>query len=505
MIVLEIGALIVIIFLQWRYFNRSLEEIEELKNLFPSVKLSEENLFVDESTQAEQILVGEHKNHSFHNILFATNQYLKKNLGSADYNIIKNIADRTTEAQEEKIASEISLPLYLGLMGTFAGVILGLLSMVIDGGFDMASTGNDKKVQGLIAGVIIAMTVSLIGLLLTTINNSINLKKAIAVRNINRNNYYNFLQTELLPHLDNNIYSALDQLKLNISNFNIKFEENLGLFDESFSDNIQHLKGTVAGMTEQIKVVNENTKVQLEFLQELKKIGYNRMAEANIKVFDKLKETGPMLIKFIQEQQKLNVNVESANEFATKIGDLLDRVNTFENSINSLGREVQQSEMLGAEVINVVRKHLSVIDQRESLITEYTGRSNSEIESYLRSALERMQLLKREIEVGFQKSFDFDSEGNVLQNLLYLSTIDANVRDLKAKVTQLEGAEKVKPSLDLIIEELKKNPEMKSSEVMPSKSTPLTNGRVSVTIIEPKGKRSWWSRITRRKEKVNEQ
>lgn len=497
MIYLELSALFLIVILQVRYFNRSLTEIKELKGLFPTIPLTEEHVCIDESTGSEQIIVDEHRNASFHNILRATNQYLKRNKGSADYNIIKDIADRTTDAQEEKIASEISVPLYLGLMGTFAGVILGLLSLVIDGGFDMTTNKNDERVQGLLTGVIVAMVVSLLGLILTTFNNSINFKKAITFRNISRNDYYNFLQTELLPHLGNNIFNALDQLKVNISDFNVKFAKNLDLFDGSFNDNIKHLKETVGGMTLQIGVVNENTKVQLEFLHELRKIGYNRMAEANIKVLDKLKETGPILIQFIKEQQNLNKNMEVANQLASNINQLFDRVNTFENSINDLGRDIQQSDMLGAEVINVVRKHLNVIDERERLINDYAARTNNEVEQYLSNNYERILELKRKIESDFQRAFDFDSEGNVLQNLLHLASINDNILGLKSTVDLLHGIDEIKPKLDLILVELRSKHDNDNNELKDVNNGSEVMETVDEVTRENANKQSWWVKLAK--------
>jgi len=432
MLFLEGISLIIILIFQFRSYWRSILEIAELKALFPVREIGQEAVIVTEvNGQSVEQLDINHSNSTFKMIIAATNAYLGKNKGSADFNIIKSIADRSTESQENKVSSSLSLPLYLGLMGTFIGVILGLASIAVNG-FNLNDT--DFIIKELISGVVLAMIVSLIGLALTTNLNARIFKTAIVARDVNRNRYLNFLQAELLPNLDNNLYSALDQFRANMTDFNQKFSKNLSFFDSSFNENIKNLKATVTGMSTQIEVVNRNTAVQLEFLQELKKIGYNRMAEANLRVFDKIKEVGPTLVNFISEQQKLTKNMEQANLFSERITGLMDRVSTFENGVNNLGRDIQQSDLLGGELIGVVKKHLTAIEQKEYLINDYTARSSSEVEGYLKGALERIQLLKNKIELDFEKAFDFDAGNNLMQNLQHLKAIGEHTAGLNEKI-----------------------------------------------------------------------
>ena len=67
------------------------------------------------------------------------------------------------------------------------------------------------------------MVASFFGLLLTVISNSGKFKTAKASCDERKNEFYNFLQVELLPHLSNSLYDALDRLKANINDFNEKF------------------------------------------------------------------------------------------------------------------------------------------------------------------------------------------------------------------------------------------------------------------------------------------
>lgn len=505
MIYIEVIALIMILLLQFRSYNKSVLEINELSNLFPASEPGPEAIQqVETNGNIVDQLDIKHANKTFTMIIDATNAYLSKNKGSADFNIIKSIADRTAESQENKVSSSLSLPLYLGLMGTFIGVILGLASIAI-GGFSMDNT--DVIIKELIRGVVLAMIVSLLGLALTTVLNARIFKNAVAVRDVCRNRYFNFLQAELLPNLDNNLYAALDQFRKNMADFNDKFSKNLDFFDSSFSDNIKNLKETVLGMSTQIEVVNKNTAVQMEFLQELKKIGYNRMAEANIRVFDKIKDVGPTLITFITEQQKLTKNMEQANLFSEQISGLMNRVSSFEEGVNNLGRDLQQSDFLGGELIGVVKKHLTAIEQKEYLINDYAARSGSEVEGYLKGALERIRLLKNRIEIDFEKAFDFDAENNLMQNLKHLKIIGENTTGLSDKL-EMQSTKLMEDKLDVLIGLLSKNNNRSDDESAEGLVKVKDKGKDkdpkerTPSQVEPK--RSWWNRFLKIKQLDND-
>ena len=67
----------------------------------------------------------------FGQIITDTNEYLLNNRGAAaDFGILKDISERHAEALDEEIQAQIATPLYLGLLGTFTGAILGLVALV---------------------------------------------------------------------------------------------------------------------------------------------------------------------------------------------------------------------------------------------------------------------------------------------------------------------------------------------------------------------------------------
>ena len=96
---------------------------------------------------------------------------------TSDFNLIKDIVERNCDSVEEDINQTISIPLYLGLLGTFLGIIMGLLQI---SGMDYNSTSNGlgEAISILLKGVQIAMFASFTGLFLTVLNSGVFMKGA---------------------------------------------------------------------------------------------------------------------------------------------------------------------------------------------------------------------------------------------------------------------------------------------------------------------------------------
>ena len=63
------------------------------------------------------------------------NNYLDNNKSAvSDFHLMKDIVDRNCDAKEEEIQTQIPVPLYLGLIGTMSGILIGVgfLVLVVD-------------------------------------------------------------------------------------------------------------------------------------------------------------------------------------------------------------------------------------------------------------------------------------------------------------------------------------------------------------------------------------
>ena len=149
-----IGILISgLVFYQVKIHILSKSKIKEFKGIFPitpnqynkverwvpnsdidTLNLKDFNKFIDEYSKVEiddtlQVtLIEIHNNNKILiKIKESINTYLLRNKGAAsDFHLIKDIVERNCDAAEDEVATELPMPLYLGLMGTMVGIIIGI-------------------------------------------------------------------------------------------------------------------------------------------------------------------------------------------------------------------------------------------------------------------------------------------------------------------------------------------------------------------------------------------
>ena len=118
----------------------------------------------EEITKLKQVAP---KGSDLNTLIEEINHYVAKTKGTTDFAVIQNKVERKLNMRYEQSVARISFPTYIGLMGTFLGVFLGVWTFL--GGFD--DTGiTDESIKNLLNGVLISMLTSFLGLLLTTIN-----------------------------------------------------------------------------------------------------------------------------------------------------------------------------------------------------------------------------------------------------------------------------------------------------------------------------------------------
>ena len=140
------------------------------------------------------------------------------------------------------IYNSLNVPLYLGLAGTFVGIITGLIG--VDFNQIFGETDNLSGLQHLLYGIIAAMCASLLGLGFTVYNSAISYKSAVAKSNEGKEEYMNFLRRELMPLLSNSMASSLNSLKGVLGHFVDKFGRNLDAYANSaelLNDNLEKI------------------------------------------------------------------------------------------------------------------------------------------------------------------------------------------------------------------------------------------------------------------------
>ncbi len=367
----------------------------------------------------------------FDKILSAINVYLLKNKGAtADFNLIKDITERNVDMEDEDISQTVTIPLYLGLMGTILGIIFGLVNFLI-----ASSSGNDFEIQGFLLGVSIAMFASVYGLFWTVKNSNFKHKTARKIVEECKNDFYTFIQTELLPVLNQNISSSVHKLHSNLVQFN-----------SDFTQNISHLSGLLGKNYDAIKM-------QDQILQNLENIDITSFAKANVTILTELKETTKDLSKFNEYVNILNSSVAGTTKLSGYFLALLEKTDYFQGLAEKLDDRVELSNRL-VEFLNdhyqVLNKHGVILNDSVKSVDDILIKSLDELQSHTRTKIKAIKEITEREEDLMTKSFA--ENRSQLSNLSLLNNLTENSIALRNETSsKLDRNEQV---LGAILKEL---------------------------------------------------
>ena len=375
--------------IQLVFFNFTFFKLNELNFFFPSKKWEttdgEDGLTLiaePEDSQHAQELVRE------------INDYIKKTNGAVEYAVIKDKTERRIDSLYEFATSKISFPTYLGLMGTFFGVYIGL--KCFNAGLGQGNGGiTDQMVKELIGGIIVSMVTSLVGLVLMTISNihASNVQKKVDAQ---KDEFFEFLQMSVIPTLGTNVSSSLNRLRSTIGKFEPSFRAVIEEFKEAFRDCTDMFKGTfaenaevltkaVAEMGSNMTLINENIQKQDQLLTTLRQRDMVTTLDKFVTAansFDsvttsiqKLEEAKERIIAstntLAEKQETYNQSLEIPTRLLQQVNSILDRVTTFEQSINALGVNIAQTQLLGNTQINAIEEQLNALKAKHRLVSGY--------------------------------------------------------------------------------------------------------------------------------------
>lgn len=246
-------------------------------------------------------------NDVFFSIKTSINKYLGNNSGSViDFQLLKDAVDRHCDSVENDVNTLTPIPLYCGLAGTMAGVIVGLSSLLSTGSitallssgssdFGMAATG----VNDLLSGVAWAMFASICGIIFTTLS-SILFKARKIKGEAGKNTFLAWLQAKLLPELPSDTSDALNRLVKNLNSFN-----------KTFAENTTQLRGA-------LRDVNDSYRIQGDIIKAVHDMDVMKMAKANVKVLEELKECTDKLEQFNQYLNDIHGYTNAIHTFTTQ-------------------------------------------------------------------------------------------------------------------------------------------------------------------------------------------
>ncbi len=258
-------------------------------------------------------------NNVFESIKDSINKYLENNSGSViDFSLLKDAVDRHCDSVENDINTLTPTPLYCGLAGTMAGVIVGLGSLITTGSItDLLSSGSGnfgtaaEGVNDLLSGVAWAMLASIMGILLTTIA-SLLFKRYKLQGEFGKNTFLAWLQAKLLPELPSDTSDALNRLVKNLNKFN-----------NTFAENTSSLRGA-------LREVNESYRIQGNVIKAVHDMDVMKMAKANVRVLEELKECTDKLEQFNEYLDDIHGYTDAIHTFTTQFEQEANRLHVLE-------------------------------------------------------------------------------------------------------------------------------------------------------------------------------
>ena len=207
----SVAVAIGFIFWQYRVYLENLKSLDILGHFFSKKEAyaTLERISGDpNSKQKNSIVLKDVSEHDaeLHNLIRDINEYIEKSKGTVAFSIIQNKTERRISMLYEIATSKLSFPTQIGLMGTFAGVLLGLVMFLI--GTKRFGQITDDAINSLIFGVLVSMATSCLGIFLLIKSHS---KSSKITNQIDRdkNEFYEWVQNELMPSVDVSMVDAI--------------------------------------------------------------------------------------------------------------------------------------------------------------------------------------------------------------------------------------------------------------------------------------------------------
>ncbi|MCM1312485.1 MAG: hypothetical protein NC206_03990 [Bacteroides sp.] len=461
-----------------------------------------------------------------YSLITELNEYTRKNHGTTDFSVIQNKTDRKINVLYDDATSKIAFPTYIGLMGTFFGVLIGLIFF----NNDISSSSNgegitDETIGNLIFGVLVSMATSFIGLLFTTITHHY-ASETQKIVGKEKNDFYEFIQNELMPTLGVSMVAALNKLHHTINlfepsfnrvinKFQITFDTCTQRFGNAFEKNVTIVSEAVSVMGKNMDKINENINLQAQLLETLRSgeiIGsldafvrasknFALVTNAINRFENDCNAINGVTVELVNTQQRYNESLEIPLSVANKLNQILSRVTDFEKSINTLGRNIEKIDLIGNTEVEALKEVVKVIKDKQKIAFEamqvsdghledmfkiqndaicklnkayeenlatYALKFENVLEGLGKEMLERRREIVSAIEEKFsleqiQQDFSQLSKLKKIEELLTSINTNSSREDVdKILETTRAEVQQIRHLLDKIIKESQKKPELQS-------------------------------------------
>ncbi|MCF8322232.1 MAG: hypothetical protein K9I26_03705 [Flavobacterium sp.] len=380
--------------------------------------LSNDSQIIYDSENAEdvELIVIPYHTKTYHlhfaEVVKSTNAYLCKNIGaSADFGILKDTCERHIDKVDNEIGNLINVPLYIGLAGTFIGIIIGLTGihfLQTTGG--TATTISPESIGQLLHSVVTAMVASLFGLIFTVISTALVYKPAAYKNDTDKNHFYDLLQRELLPSLNIGVSKSLGSFKDVLNHFIIKFGENIDDYKDSGN------------------LLNENLSKQQSVLEEINKLGLTSTASLIAEVFADLKESAEHLEKFQTYQKGLNGYVDKTEKVADEMNMIIEHFKEFNLNLKAIGNYSVTTIELQKQFKDSLEKHFPTIEDHREIWRTQVDELNQDIKCVYKELNNYFKTSTDQIQTFIGSNNNFFTGINEIQNAIKIFVENSSIQ-----------------------------------------------------------------------------
>lgn len=458
--------IIAIICIQVFFFVKNLLRMREFSNIFAN-KFNSWRLRRNSETNLVDGIYGD-GNNIFKSIINSINKYLGNNSGSViDFGLLKDAVDRHCDSVENDIATQTPIPLYWGLAGTMAGVILGLwdlldsnaiLTLMGSGAGQIDASAQDaaKGIDALLSGVAWAMGASICGILLTTIN-SILFKRCKLNEEDGKNSFLAWMQSELLPELPSDTSQALNNLVKNLNKFNNTFAQN------------------TSNLGNALHAVNQSYAIQADIIKAVHDMDVMKMAKANVRVLQELEQCTDKLEIFNQYLNDIEGYTEAIHRFEAQFAEEADRLHILEEIRDFFNRHKAEIAKTTADADKTLQDSLNNI--RES--------TSSNVDELHSRFVEQSEQFKTILQ---QEKESFEQLNNQIK-----AQFSAQLDKMPQLAKHLEEITAIPVRLDKLIEKIEKSNSRLASDIANSLKQTLQTARVNAQLSGGNGESTYIS------------
>lgn len=429
--------IIAIICIQIFFFVKNLLRMNQFSKIF-----SEESSWRLRRNEQTNLVDGVYGagNTIFESIKNSINKYLGNNSGSViDFGLLKDAVDRHCDSVENDIATQTPIPLYWGLAGTMAGVIIGLTDLLKSdailtlmgssgGVINVASQNAATGINALLSGVAWAMLASIIGILLTTAN-SLLFKRCKLKEENGKNSFLAWMQSELLPELPSDTSQALNNLVKNLNKFNNTFREN------------------TSNLGDALNAVNQSYAIQADIIKAVHDMDVMKMAKANVRVLQELKECTDKLEAFNEYLNDIEGYTTAIHRFESQFGEQADRLHILEEIRDFFRRHKSEIAKTTADADRTLQESLENIK-------ESTSENVNEMQKRFVEQSEHFKKILEEEKEAFER---FMTQLN--------AQFSAQMSHMPQLAKQLEEISSIPVRLDKLIDKMEKSNAKLASDI----------------------------------------